>query len=132
MIPRTTRRTTAQTAQQRAADRAAAHAAEARQAQREEYLAKRAQYEADPAGEMRRLKARLAIRRRNLLDPHWEDQERRFPKWVPGMTTAEYIGLFTGYASSGTLKTVDYVHRVNVPAPWNELDGVEVQVDLSA
>ena len=71
---------------------------------------------ANPAKALRNLKDRHRRRQACLLDPKWQDNDRGFPKWTPGMTTELYIAL---YVPSCTQKIVEYTHRRGV-APWNE------------
>jgi hypothetical protein len=46
--------------------------------------------QADPAKALANLKARHRTRQRNMLDPQWHNN-RRFPPFFTGMTTAQYV-----------------------------------------
>jgi len=55
---------------------------------------RRAWVRAHPAQAMKNLKRRLATRRRNLLDPNYGTEEKKFPTWLPGMSAQQYIRIF--------------------------------------
>ena len=77
---------------------------------------------ADPAKALKNLKGREATRRRNLLDPNWGEQ-RLFPAWYPGQTTAAYIRTFQALQRHVDGPGLTFKHRDDgsgAPFNWDE------------
>tara|TARA_R110000868_G_scaffold392656_1_gene663392 strand:+ start:436 stop:774 length:339 start_codon:yes stop_codon:yes gene_type:complete len=67
-----------------------------------------AQAKLDPARALKNLKGRLALRRRNLLDPDWNPTPKDFPVFYPGMATASYLAAYQ--EKNSWLRAMPYTH----------------------